>query len=188
MLEAAERVFAAQGYAGARIDDIAEEAGVAAPTVYKVFGNKRTVLVAAVNRAMAGDEGEGELDQQAWFTEQLDEPDPRRQLEMVARNARQLYERAGPVLEVLRAAAPLDTELADAWDDISAARVKRSRRTATNLHTKAGPRARMTVDDTAFTLLSLTSPELYAVHAAAGRTAAHYERWLTDVLCSTLLT
>src|SRR5205814_125336 len=80
-------VFEEQGFAGARIEDIAARAGVAVPTVYKIFTNKPTLLVGALNQAMAGD-GNAAIDQQAWFTEQLDEPDAVRQLQLIARNAR----------------------------------------------------------------------------------------------------
>src|SRR5947207_6188536 len=105
ILDAAARVFEVQGFAGARIDDIASEAGVAAPTVYKGYANKVNLLVGALNQAMAGDEVNA-IDQQAWYAEQLDEPEPVRQLQLVARNARRIYERAGRLLNVLRAAAP----------------------------------------------------------------------------------
>src|SRR2546423_588724 len=118
ILDAAARVFEAQGFAGARIDDIAAEAGVAVPTVYKGFTNKVNLLVGAVRQVMAGDETTP-IDQQAWFTEQLEEPDPSSQLRLIARNARRLYERAGPLLSVLRAAAPLDSELGAAWKSVS---------------------------------------------------------------------
>ena len=100
VLEAAARVLERQGFAGTRIADVATEAGVAVPTVYKVFTNKVNLLIGAVNQTMAGDDA-APIDQQAWFTEQLDEPDPVRQLRLVARNARRMYERAGPLLNVL---------------------------------------------------------------------------------------
>ncbi len=39
IVEGATAVFEARSYEGARIEDIASEAGVAVPTVYKVFAN-----------------------------------------------------------------------------------------------------------------------------------------------------
>lgn len=47
---AARRVFSAKGYGAATIADVAKAAGVAVPTVYKLYGNKRTLL-AAVSEA-----------------------------------------------------------------------------------------------------------------------------------------
>ena len=186
ILDAAARVLERQGFAGTRIDDVAIEAGVAVPTVYKGFTNKVNLLIGAVTLTMAGDDA-APTDQQAWFIEQLDEPDPVRQLHLIARNARRMYERVGQLLNVLRAAAPLDTDLARAWHDIAAQRLDRSRRTAKNLTAKAPARLRLSRDDTALTLLALTEPELYTTYTAGNRTAAQYEAWLADLLCRALL-
>ncbi len=49
ILAAASSRFRALGYEAARIEDIAEEAGVSAGTVYNYFGNKGDVLVAIVS-------------------------------------------------------------------------------------------------------------------------------------------
>lgn len=186
ILEAAARVFEDQGYAGTRIEDVAARGGVAVPTVYKGFTNKSTLLVAAVDHAMVGG-SETPVDQQSWFTEQLDEPDPVRQLQLVARNARRLYERAGALLIVLRSAGPLEADLALAWEGISADRWKRSRRTAKNLLDKAGGRARLSRDQTTVTLCALTEPELFATFVGTGRSAHQYEAWLADTLCRSTL-
>jgi AcrR family transcriptional regulator len=186
ILDAAARVFEEQGFAGARIEDIATRAGVAVPTVYKGFTNKPTLLVGALNRAMAGD-GDAAIDQQSWFTDQLQEPDPVRQLQLVARNARRLCERAGPLLAVLRSAAALDADLATAWDDIAVQRLERSSQTAESLIAKAGRRVRLTRDDTALTLYALTEPELFLTFTTNGKTADHYETWLADTLCRSAL-
>lgn len=186
ILEAAARVFEQQGFAGARIDDIAGEAGVAVPTVYKTFVNKVNLLVGAVNQAMAGDEATS-IDQQAWFTEQLDEPDPARQLALIARNARRIYERAGLLLNVLRAAAPLNPALNQAWHDVATQRLERGRRTAKSLASKAHGRLRLSPNETALTLSTLTEPELFASYRAGARTAERYERWLRDILQRSLL-
>jgi AcrR family transcriptional regulator len=186
ILDAAGGVFEEHGFAGARIEDIAARAGVAVPTVYKAFTNKPNLLVGALNQAMAG-AAAGALDQQAWFIEQLDEPDPIRQLQLIARNARRLYERAGPLLNVLRASAPLDPDLARAWNDIAAQRLKRSRLTATSVIAKAGSQSRLSRDETALTLSALTEPELFTTFTAGARNPGHYETWLGDVLCRSIL-
>ena len=187
ILEAARTVFIEQGYGGTRIEDVAATAGVAVPTIYKVFSNKRNLLVSALDMAMRGEDGEGTLEQQSWFTEQLAEPDPARQLCLVARNARRMYERAGSLLNVLRAAAPVDADLSGAWEDIAAQRIARSRRTAANLVTKADERLRLGRDELALTLLTLTEPELYTTYTRTGRSADSYEAWLGDILCRTVL-
>jgi AcrR family transcriptional regulator len=187
ILDAAREVFERRGYGGARIEDIAASAGVAVPTVYKGFTNKRTLLAGVVERAMTGADYAGNIAEQDWWQEQLREPDPVRQLRMIARNARRIYDRAATVLEILRASAPLDPDIAAAWDDVFAQRLERGRRTAQNLVAKVGERARFDVTETAITLLSLTRPELYTEQIGLGRTPDEYEQWLGDVLVSSLL-
>ncbi len=186
ILRAAGEVFAEQGFVGARIEDVAARAGVAVPTVYKVFTNKRNLLVGALNVALTGGD-DAPVDRQPWFTEQLEQPDPVEQVDLIARNARQIYDRAGAILEAVRAGATHDEDLAHAWDRINADRLARSKKSARHLIATAGRRPGMTADDVAVTLLVLTQPELYTAHLAAGRTAHQYESWLARVLRSTLL-
>lgn len=185
IVQAAGAAFAANGYQSARVEDIAAAAGVAYPTVYKAFANKRNLLAAAVQSAMT-DGVEDDVDRQRWFIEQLEEPDPRRQLWLVARNARQLNERAGRLLETVRAATRADGEIDRLWRDISDDRLARARATATALARKTPIRG--TVARTARTLWTLTLPELYVVQVeGAGLTGDTYQRWLADILVAALL-
>jgi AcrR family transcriptional regulator len=185
ILEAAADVMVEQGFGGARVEDIAERAEVAVPTVYKAFTNKRNLLVGAVDAVLTDSDGTVVADQ-PWFTEQLDEPDPEEQLRLIARNARRMYERAAGLLGVLRASAPMDDELSAAWDTIHAQRVLRSQQSARALLAKAGDRALMGREDTALTLLTMTAPDLFTIYTAQ-RSAARYERWLGEVLVRSLL-
>jgi AcrR family transcriptional regulator len=185
IVQAAAAAFEEKGYRSARIEDIAASAGVAYATVYKAFANKRNLLAAAVQAAMTGGAAES-VQRQRWFTEQLEEPDPTRQLWLVARNARALNERAGRLLEVVRAAARADAEIDTIWREISADRLARARRTARALARKAELRG--SVVHAARTLWSLTLPEIYVAQIQnGGVTPGAYERWLGDVLVAALL-
>ena len=44
------------GYAGATIEAIAQEAGVAPETIFAVFGNKRTILAKLIDVVVGGDD------------------------------------------------------------------------------------------------------------------------------------
>jgi len=187
ILDAAREVFERCGYAGARIEDIADQAGVATPTVYKGFLNKRTLLIGAVERAMTGVAYGAHVQEQDWWQEQLHEPEPTCQLQLIARNARRIYDRAAGVLEVLHAAAPLDADIATAWTDFDIQRRTRSHHSAIALLDKARGRARLDAEETAVTLLALTRPELYTEQRRLGRTPDQYETWLADLLIASLL-
>jgi AcrR family transcriptional regulator len=183
--ERAAAVFERRGYERARIEDIASEAGVAYPTVYKVFGNKRNLLKAAVDAAMTGG-AEGAVERQAWWREQLEAPTAERQLRLIARNARRIYDRAGRLLEVLRGSAASDEEIAALWESINDERLDRSRMSAKRLGRKA--KLRTTTPQAARTLWTLSGPELYALQIhTAGIAPDAYERWLGDLLVAALL-
>jgi AcrR family transcriptional regulator len=185
IVEAAAAVFTASGYHRARIEDIAGEAGVAYPTVYKAFANKPNLLRAAVESAMTGG-AQGVIERQAWWREQLEEPDPERQLRLIARNARRIYDRAGQLLEVVRAAAAGDEDIHVLWQSINDDRLARGRTTAKRLATKAKLKA--TIPQTARTLWALTGPELYVLQLHDGDLSSDgYERWLGDILMATVL-
>ena len=187
ILDAARAEFEQRGFAGAAITEIASRAGVAIPTVYKGFTNKRSLLARVVDRAMTGAEYGDQVDEQAWWQEQLNEPDPDRQLALIARNARKIYERAGQILEVVRAAAALDPDIGQMWRQVVQRRAARAERTAAQLISRAECRVRFNASETAATLQALTAPELYTGHIEAGRTPAQYERWLAAVLTASLL-
>lgn len=184
-IEAARTELELHGYEGARIEDIAARAGVAVPTVYKNFGNKRTLLRAAVTAVMAG-APEQQVERQAWWQEQLRAPTAEAQLRLIARNGRRIYDRAGRLLEVLRAAAANDDELATLWAEINEERLSRSRTSARSLAAKAPLRVGRA--EAARTLWALTGPELYVLHVEhAGRSPGVYERWLRGLLVAALL-
>src|ERR1700759_2886336 len=139
IIQAAHAEFEAGGYEGTRIEDVAARAGVAVPTVYKTFTNKRNLLTAAVTTAMTGGPG-GPVDRQAWFQEQLDAPAAEQQLQLIARNARRLNDRAAHLLELVRAPATGDSELAILWRNINNERRARARTSARRLAAKASVR------------------------------------------------
>ncbi len=56
VIAAARRLFGERGYAATSIEAIAAAAGVAVPTVYAAFGNKRSILRALIDAAVDGAE------------------------------------------------------------------------------------------------------------------------------------
>jgi AcrR family transcriptional regulator len=185
IIDGAAAVFELRGYEGARVEDIASKAGVAVPTVYKGFANKRNLLKASVDAAMSGG-GAGGVERQVWWQEQLEEPTAKGQLRLIARNARRIYDRAGRLLEVVRAAAASDGEIEALWRSINDERLARSRISARRLASKA--KLRTTVAGATRTLWALSGPELYVLQIhGGGLDPDDYERWLGDLFVSALL-
>jgi hypothetical protein len=97
-----------------------------------------------------------------------------------------MYDRAGQLLEVVRAAAASDTDIEALWRGINDERLARARTSASSLASKA--KLRTTIGETARTLWVLSVPELYVLQIhTGGLNADDYERWLGDLLLAALL-
>ncbi len=120
LLDAAARVYAAHGFSGATLDDVAEEAGLTKGAVYGHFGSKDNLLVALMEEYLAAELAEQiglfDRDETSWkrpwsgsdrWIEELDEsPDAFRLLIefwLAAGRDEQLHERFIVGLEALRA-------------------------------------------------------------------------------------
>jgi AcrR family transcriptional regulator len=171
------------------MEEIAARSGTAVATIYKIYGNKARVLEAATRIATTGDRVGRRLEDQSWWLAQLREADPRTQLSLVARNARMIGERAGSLLDAVRAAASGDDgQLAGLWKNVNDERLARSRRTARALAAKGRLRKGVDQRGCALILWSLTAPELYVLLVNEARmTPKAYEKRLADLLSAALL-
>ncbi|MGW4891317.1 TetR/AcrR family transcriptional regulator [Kitasatospora sp. NPDC004240] len=190
MLEAATRLFSERGWTGTTVDDIARLAEVGVQTVYFTFGNKRAVLKEVLDTAIAGDTDAVATLDRDWAREVLDEPDPAAQLALQASGARRILERAAPVLEVLRAAATSDPELAELWRTNLHQRHTVQLRFAQALVAKTGGRLRDGHDagSAADVTLTVLGPETYTLLVGGrGWAPERWERWAADALVRQLL-
>ncbi|MBW1604203.1 TetR/AcrR family transcriptional regulator [Streptomyces sp. JJ66] len=190
MLDAATRLFTERGWTGTTVEDIARTAHVGVQTVYFTFGTKRAVLKEVLDAAIAGDSDPVATLDRPWARELLAEPDPAAQLARQAAGARRVLDRAAAVLEVVRAAAASDPELAELWRTNLHQRHAVQLRFAQALMTKTSGQLRAghdaeTAADIALTLLS---PETYALLVTGrGWTPTRWEEWATDALVRQLL-
>ncbi len=118
ILAAAQRLFEEQGYSATTMAAIAKEAGVVPKTVYASFETKSGVLRGLWNLLLRGDDADVPVVDRTWYREVMEEPDPVRQLQLNARNARVVKTRIAGVLKVIRHAAELDAESAELWTRI----------------------------------------------------------------------
>src|SRR5712692_5357446 len=115
VLDAARQLFIEQGYVATTVDQIAERAGVSKPTVFTAVGSKRELLKVVRDVALAGDDAPAAVADRPWYREMLVQPDPRRALQLHARNCARINERYADIDEVLHAAAGADAELQSLW-------------------------------------------------------------------------
>jgi AcrR family transcriptional regulator len=188
ILEAAQRLFERQGYAGTTMAAIATEAGVALKTVYVAFETKSGVLRALWNQLLRGDEGDVPIAEQSWYRATLDEPDAERQLRRNAQNSRNGKLRIGATVDVIRAAAAGDPEIAALWARIQTEYHANQRAIVERLDQKDALRSGLGVDRAADILWAINHPSIWQLLVGErGWTPDEYERWSADLACAQLL-
>jgi AcrR family transcriptional regulator len=188
ILDAARRLFERQGYAPTTMAAIAAEAGVALRTVYVAFETKSGVLRALWHLTLRGDEDETPMGGRPWFREVLDEPDPARQMRLVARNGRLVKLRIAGLMEVIHGAAPVDPDIDVLWRRIRTDFHALLRTIAEGLDARGALRAGLGVERAADVLWALNDPALWqALVRERAWTPDEYEDWLAGALCAELL-
>jgi AcrR family transcriptional regulator len=111
--EAAARLFTRDGYGAATMQAIAAEAGVHVQTIYLAYGTKPALLAACAARLVAGEEDpEVAPGQRRWAREVAAKRDPRAKLVRYVRQIGDVSPRITPLIDVLRATAPSEPDVA----------------------------------------------------------------------------
>ena len=177
---AARSLFTKRGYAATSIEVVADEAGVAARTVYAIFGTKKAILGAICEEWLA----------EAGIVEAaaagMKERDLRRRLALVAQSSRRQWESERGVRAMLEGAAASDAEVARmlaGWKDDR----------ARSLHSvlvgvEGDLRSEIDHQRAGATIRALTSAEVYVeLVAGEGWTPDEYELWLARLLVGVLV-
>jgi AcrR family transcriptional regulator len=183
VLDAAGRRFAAAGYAATTVDELAAEAGISRETIFKTFGSKRAVLQRWVEREVAGPDEPVPIQQQAWVRQIREARDRRTQLETAVAAVCRIHDRAVDAIEVMRAAAHADPEIAALWDQARHRR-RQDVQAVTGLLAATGPtRPDLSPEEAVDVVYALTSPELYGllVRQCDWR-PERFEQWLVESL------
>ena len=188
ILEAARGLFERDSYASTSMADIATAAGVSLKTVYLAFETKSGVLRALWHLLLRGDEEPVPVGERPWFRAVLDEPGPERKLRLDVENAKNVRSRIGPLLRVLRDAAPVNRDIAELWARIQVEFYENQRAVVDDLHRRQALRPELGVDRAADILWTLNHPDVHMLLVAErGWTPDEHERWLADVLIVMLL-
>ncbi len=188
LLDAARELFIRGGYVATTIEAIAAHAEVSPETVYATFKNKRSLLSELIDVSMAGDDALVPILERAWVQDLRDEPDPRRRLQILARNGRLILERVAPIYDVLRGAAAADRGIASLWELNKAQRFAGQRELVRILAALNPLSNGLTVRMAADILFAIGSPETYRLLVVdRGWSADRFERWYADTLAQLLL-
>jgi AcrR family transcriptional regulator len=188
ILEAAQRLFASEGYVAATLPAVAREAGVSPATITVAFGTKLALLTALVRSEVRGDEESVPVTGRSWWQEMLAEPDPVRQLTLFAGIARRIHGRTTDIAEIVRGAAAVDPELAAWRQELGESRLQDAREVVEALARKQALGPDVTVDYAIDLLWTLGSSEVYRMLVVErGWPPEQYEQSLASLLVCSLL-
>jgi AcrR family transcriptional regulator len=188
ILGAAQRLFERDGFTATTMAAIAAETRVSLKTVYLAFETKAGVLHAVWHVLLRGDEEPVPVGERDWFQAVLDEPDARRKLALDVHNAKVVRGRIGPLLDVIRDAAPTEPELGALWERIQREFYENQRAVVDDLQRRKALRRGLDVKRAADILWTLNNPDVYRLLVGhRGWTPDEHEEWLVDLLCERLL-
>lgn len=190
IVQTAGLLFRQRGYASVTMPAIASEAGVAVETIYRAFGSKAGLFRAVVEAAVAGGTARADtpVEERPAIRAVIDEPDPRRQVELYAATQPGIHRRSGPLLRVLAGGAAGDSELADLWRELENVRLTGQGRFVGMLAERGALRPGLTVEEGRDGLWALCSLAVYDMLVETRRwPEERYLAWLTRSLHGLLL-
>lgn len=177
---AARKLFLAHGFDGTTMDAVAQEAGVATPTVYAAFRSKRGLVAELLNRARMGPSYE-ELMKVAHA-----ETDPEAKVRCTAAIARGVFDAERSEMDLLLGAGVVSPDLGD--DQREHNRYVGQKRLVDFLSAAGRLRDGLDPETARDVLYALTCRDLYRqLVVVRGWASSKYQSWLGDTLVSSLL-
>lgn len=185
VLDAAKRLFVTKGYTATTMADIAREAGVAMQSVYKSGTSKADLLQRVVEVVVAGDEEDMLMTERPGFAAVAGEPDPERQVRLVATLIASIQERSAPVQAAFRQAAAVDDRVAA---HLEAELQRRHESFAAVIGMIPEARLRHSIEESTDAAWAIGSSEVFLMlRTRRGWDAPRYEDWLSRTLVEVLL-
>jgi AcrR family transcriptional regulator len=189
IVAAARRLFLDRGYAGTRMAEIADEAGVSLETVYASVGTKPSLMRHLVEVALSGTDEPVPALERVSTREIRAEPDPRRKLAMLAKVIRVLNQRVAPLWVVLKEAAAADAELGALAGEFDRRRAGHMRVFVAEALAATGTlRSELSVDTAADVIWATNAPEFFLLLVRdRGWDPGFFEEWLADTWTRVLI-
>jgi len=183
ILRAATRLFIERGYVPTSIDAIAEVAGVSRATVFNSVGGKATILKAAYDVALVGDDAPVALPDRPESRAVMARTDPAAFLDGYAGIMVDVHGRLAPIYEAVRGAASADPEARVVWETVVAERLGGARNVVAGVRARGGLREGLDPVAAADAVWALNDPGLYhlLVNERGWATSA-FRDWLSAAL------
>ena len=185
VVAAAQDLFVDKGYSATTMADIASHAGVTIQSVYKAGKSKAELLQRVVDVVVAGDDQDIKMAERPAFKVIADEPDPAKQMALLAAQIGAVQQRSAPVQVAYRQAAAVDSTIAANLD----AELQRRHETFTAaINTIPESRLRYPYEESTDIAWAIGSSEVYLLLTTRrGWSQDHYLQWLTRTLTEQLL-
>jgi len=188
VLDAAAELFVEPGYAATPLTAIADKAGVAIQTVYKIFGSKRALLSALVDVTVAGDDEPVPLAGRQFVADIEALSDPRAKLARYAVHLAETNARQARIMLALAGAATADRDAAAIWRKNLDERRRGMRMFATELASTGQLRPDHSVETAADVLWLAMDVRNYDFLVRERRwTPEQYQRWYVDTVAAVIL-
>lgn len=189
IVDAAHRLFLAQGYGRTTVAGIAREAGVSAQTIYNVFGTKPALLKKVHDLVLVGDDEPIPMAQRPEVIAMYTDEDPARFLRTYATLGRTVNERIGPLLVLAQAGATSgDAELAAYVETTNAEHLAATTMMARRLEELGALRHDLTIDGARDRIWTLMSPAVWhLLTRERGWSGDEYAEWVGEALCDAVL-
>ena len=168
---------------------VADAAGVHVQTIYLAYGTKAAVLAAAATRLVAGDEDpESHPSTRRWARQIQATAEPEQKLRLYVRHIRDVSPRVVRLVDMLRAAAPADPDVAAFLSHLQDGRRAGPYALLAPLAEAGQLRPHLTLDAAADATYALASPDTFrALVDDRGWSWNRAETWITNQLHHALL-
>jgi len=186
ILGAAADLFAAKGYAGTTVAEVARRADVSVDTLYASVGRKPEMLL-AVHDTVLGSGAPVPAEQRDYVVAIRETEGARAKIELYAAALGRLLPHAVPISEALRVAGATDEACRAVRHGLDERRARNMHLFAADLRATGELRDDLTDDDVADIVWSMNSSEYYLLVTGRGRSPEQYAAFVADVWTRTLL-
>lgn len=187
VIETAKALFIDNGYPGTTLESVAEAADVSLPTLYRLFGSKRTLLSRVIDTSFGGDDEPVAFGDRPAVQAARNEADPVKLVEAFGPICTELMERSAAILHVLASAAQIDPEAGELLADIRRQRHTGQSRIVAALVERDALDPDLDPDHAADMVYAWLSPDVHRILTVERHwTSRDYEAWIVRSLRSLL--
>ena len=182
ILVCAKNLFESEGFEYVTIEKIALAANVSIPTIYSLFQSKRGVLRALMDEVFPQDQFDALVEKSNEATS------PKERLLYSAKIARQIYDAERAQMEVFRGATVLAPEFKELEKEREMRRYARQEVTIKAMAKEKSLSKNLSINKARDILWAFTGRDMYRMLVMEqGWTSEEYEKWLAQLLASTLI-